>query len=198
MHVWQLERVASGDARCLFLEEQLRCLGQPKHRWREETLQCCLLWNTVSPRGYRLIYQSGLLSLPSCSTLKRHVDAVGNSSALNREPPSPTGETLPNMGDIDDIHELPDVVDVHLVENRTEEGSSERADSVNCSVASSQAKEIEFSRYFTFAPQKIWKQLHALLLLFFSSHVRHMDTMVTGVSKETPVTSSVANATELK
>lgn len=119
------ERVASGDARCLFLEEQLRCLDQPKHRWREETLQCCLLWNTVSPRGYRLICQSGLLSLPSCSTLKRHVDAVGNSTALNREPPSPTGETLPNMGDIDDIHELPDVVDVNLVENRTEEGSSE-------------------------------------------------------------------------
>ncbi|XP_037517099.1 mucin-17 [Rhipicephalus sanguineus] len=117
------ERVASGDARCLFLEEQLRCLGQTKHRWREETLQCCLLWNTLSPRGYRLISQSGLLSLPSCSTLKRHIGAVGNSTASNREPPSPTGDTLPSMEDIDDIHQLPDIVDVHVMEPSTDEVS---------------------------------------------------------------------------
>ncbi|KAH7951339.1 hypothetical protein HPB52_008012 [Rhipicephalus sanguineus] len=104
-------------------EEQLRCLGQTKHRWREETLQCCLLWNTLSPRGYRLISQSGLLSLPSCSTLKRHIGAVGNSTASNREPPSPTGDTLPSMEDIDDIHQLPDIVDVHVMEPSTDEVS---------------------------------------------------------------------------
>ncbi|KAL1471468.1 hypothetical protein MTO96_023621 [Rhipicephalus appendiculatus] len=122
------ERVASGDARCLFLEEQLRCLGQTKHRWREETLQCCLLWNTLSPRGYRLISQSGLLSLPSCSTLKRHIGAVGNGTASDREPPSPTGDTLPSMEDIDDIHQLPDVVDIHAVEHPTDEVSDDASE----------------------------------------------------------------------
>lgn len=117
------EQVASGDARCLFLEEQLRCLGQTKHRWREETLQCCLLWHTLSPRGYRLISQSGLLMLPSCSTLKRHVDAIGDGVSSLGEPPSPTGDTLPSMEDIDDIHQLPDIVDVHLMEPETDEVS---------------------------------------------------------------------------
>ncbi|XP_070393526.1 streptococcal hemagglutinin-like isoform X1 [Dermacentor albipictus] len=114
------EGVASGDARCLFLEEQLRCLGQTKHRWREETLQCCLLWHTLSPRGYRLISQSGMLLLPSCSTLKRHVDAIGDGVASLREPPSPTGDTLPSIEDIDDIHQLPDIVDFHLTEPGTD------------------------------------------------------------------------------
>ncbi|KAK8787648.1 hypothetical protein V5799_022580 [Amblyomma americanum] len=99
------ERVASGDARCLFLEEQLRCLDQTKHRWREETLQCCLMWHTLSPRGYRIISQSGLLSLPSCSTLKRHVDAVGNGPATTRGPPSPTGDTVPSAEDVMDMED---------------------------------------------------------------------------------------------
>lgn len=88
------EGLSRGDPRCLFLEEQLRCLGQSKHRWREDTLQSCLHWHALAPRGYRLIAQSGLLALPSGSTLKRHLH--GTSSATARNPPSPTGDTLPD------------------------------------------------------------------------------------------------------
>ncbi|XP_077564141.1 uncharacterized protein LOC144179597 [Haemaphysalis longicornis] len=88
------EGLSRGDPRCLFLEEQLRCLGQSKHRWREDTLQSCLHWHALAPRGYRLIAQSGLLALPSGSTLKRHLH--GTSSATPRNPPSPTGDTLPD------------------------------------------------------------------------------------------------------
>lgn len=120
------EQVMSGDARCLFLEEQLRCLGQTKHRWREETLQCCLMWHTLSPQGYRIVSQSGLLSLPSCSTLKRHVDAVG-CGAVTRGPPSPTGDTVLSAEDAGD-----DILNVeNAMAGATELGSVETVDSAS-------------------------------------------------------------------
>ncbi|KAH6931012.1 hypothetical protein HPB50_021323 [Hyalomma asiaticum] len=85
------------------------------------------MWNTLSPRGYRIISQSGLLSLPSCSTLKRHIGAIGDGTASLGEPPSPTGETLPSMEDIDDIHQLQDA-NVHLIDPSTDEISSDASE----------------------------------------------------------------------
>lgn len=63
------------DAKALFLQEQLSFLELQNGRWREETVRNCVLWHAKSPSGYNLLRESGLLTLPSRSTLKRYIGA---------------------------------------------------------------------------------------------------------------------------
>lgn len=69
------EKVEDEDAKALFLLEQLCFLESQKGRWREETGKNCVLWHAKSPSGYNLLRESGLLTLPSRSTLKRYIGA---------------------------------------------------------------------------------------------------------------------------
>ncbi|XP_077484185.1 uncharacterized protein LOC144094136 [Amblyomma americanum] len=69
------EKVQEDDAKALFLQEQLSFLSNPKGRWREETIRNCVVWHAKSPSAYNLLRETGVLSLPSRSTLKRHIGA---------------------------------------------------------------------------------------------------------------------------
>lgn len=69
------EKVQEDDAKALFLQEQLSFLSKPKGRWREETVRKCVVWHAKSPSAYNLLRETGVLSLPSRSTLKRYVGA---------------------------------------------------------------------------------------------------------------------------
>ncbi|KAM7295701.1 uncharacterized protein ISCGN_020974 [Ixodes scapularis] len=69
------EKVEDNDAKALFIQEQLTFLDLSKGRWREETIRNCVLWHAKSPSGYRLLRETGVLSLPSRSTLKRYIGA---------------------------------------------------------------------------------------------------------------------------
>ncbi|XP_042150483.1 uncharacterized protein LOC115308658, partial [Ixodes scapularis] len=70
-----LEKIDANDPKALFLQEQLTFLGAPKSHWREETLRNCVLWHAKSPCDYRLLRETGVLSLPSRFTLKRYIGA---------------------------------------------------------------------------------------------------------------------------
>lgn len=63
------------DAKALFLQEQLSFLSKPKGRWREETICNCVVWHSKSPSAYNVLRETGVLSLPSRSTLKRYIGA---------------------------------------------------------------------------------------------------------------------------
>ncbi|KAM7281505.1 uncharacterized protein ISCGN_005772 [Ixodes scapularis] len=69
------EKIDANDPKALFLQEQLTFLGAPKSHWREETVRNCVLWHAKSPCAYRLLRETGVLSLPSRSTLKRYIGA---------------------------------------------------------------------------------------------------------------------------
>ncbi|KAG0421543.1 hypothetical protein HPB47_002572 [Ixodes persulcatus] len=69
------EKVDANDPKALFLQEQLTYLGAPKSHWREETVRNFVLWHAKSPCAYRLLRETGVLSLPSRSTLKRYIGA---------------------------------------------------------------------------------------------------------------------------
>lgn len=60
------------DAKALFLQE-LSFLSKPKGRWREETIRNCVVWHSKSPSAYNVLRETGVLSLPSRSTLNRYI-----------------------------------------------------------------------------------------------------------------------------
>ncbi|KAL1472745.1 hypothetical protein MTO96_039134 [Rhipicephalus appendiculatus] len=69
------EKIENNDPKALFLQEQLILLSAKKKHWREETIRNCVLWHGKSPSGYRLLRETGVLVLPSRSTLKRYIGA---------------------------------------------------------------------------------------------------------------------------
>ncbi|XP_037523600.2 DNA transposase THAP9 [Rhipicephalus sanguineus] len=69
------EKIDNNDPKALFLQEQLVLLSAKKKHWREETIRNCVLWHGKSPSGYRLLRETGVLVLPSRSTLKRYIGA---------------------------------------------------------------------------------------------------------------------------
>lgn len=69
------QKVEEGDPKALFLQEQLALINARRCRWREETVRMCVLWQAKSPCGYNLLRETGVLSLPGRSTLKRYIGA---------------------------------------------------------------------------------------------------------------------------
>lgn len=68
-----------GNSKALFLQHQLRNLKSKKPRWIDTTIRHCILWYAKSPSTYRLIRASGLLRLPSRSSLKRYLGACSGA-----------------------------------------------------------------------------------------------------------------------
>ncbi|KAG0433043.1 hypothetical protein HPB47_020278 [Ixodes persulcatus] len=74
-----LSMTAEGNKRAVFLQQQLKNIRSKKPRWTEETIRYCILWYAKSPSAYRLVRASGLLKLPSRSTLKRYLGACSGA-----------------------------------------------------------------------------------------------------------------------
>ncbi|KAH8025445.1 hypothetical protein HPB51_018591 [Rhipicephalus microplus] len=61
------------DKKAEFLKEQLQCLREKNHRWKEVTIRQAIMWQAKSPCGYEMLRRSGCLTLPSRMTLKRYI-----------------------------------------------------------------------------------------------------------------------------
>ncbi|XP_049513919.1 uncharacterized protein LOC125941048 [Dermacentor silvarum] len=69
------DKLKENDTKALFLSEQLSCLNTKHHKWSEATIRQAVLWHAKSPCGYEILRESGCLTLPSRSTLKRYIGA---------------------------------------------------------------------------------------------------------------------------
>nr|XP_037286046.1 uncharacterized protein LOC119179074 [Rhipicephalus microplus] len=67
------EMLDENDKKAEFLKEQLQCLREKNHRWKEVTIRQAIMWQAKSPCGYEMLRRSGCLTLPSRMTLKRYI-----------------------------------------------------------------------------------------------------------------------------
>lgn len=82
-----------------FILEQICNFGKKVPRWSEKMIRNCVLWNAASPKGYNLVREIGLCTLPCKSTLSRFLGPITGEIGVTSLIKSRLGEECSKLND---------------------------------------------------------------------------------------------------
>lgn len=77
------EAAAERNQKAVYLLDQIHNFDRQKPQWSELSIRYCVVWRSISPKGYEHARASKLISAPSRSTLNRYVGTVDGDSGIS-------------------------------------------------------------------------------------------------------------------